>query len=51
MRLRIVTAAMLAIAALFHARRQHGQQQPDEHAEFLGADSGGAGAFTHREGK
>ncbi len=49
MRLGIITASMLAIAALCHARRQRRQQQPDEHSQWLGADAGGS--FTHREGK
>lgn len=42
----VVAIATTAI----RAARQSGEQQPDEHAEFLGADAGGAGAFTHVEG-
>lgn len=45
-RLSFIAAGMVAAAALY-LRRQPQQQQPDEHAQWLGADAGGAGAFTH----
>ncbi len=40
-------AAFVAVIATTAVRavRQSGEQQPDEHAEFLGADAGGS--FNH----